>query len=191
MHSNKTDGVSFVKGRRGPEVPTLDHEYGPKARPVTLVITSQSNPIQSSASFPPLVVGMHFMNPPPVMKLVEIIRCTDTSDETFSATKALAEMSRKTVICSNDYPGFIVNRILMPMINEAFYPLYPTDTDGSLELADFIGLDVCLSVMRVLQDGLGDANCAIAGAVRHVCFQRDHGVDDDHIKNVDKGYGVP
>ncbi|KAI4390137.1 hypothetical protein MLD38_002280 [Melastoma candidum] len=132
--------------------------------------------LASATRRPGQVVGMHFMNPPPVMKLVEIIRGADTSDETFSATKALAERFRKTVICSNDYSGFIVNRILMPMINEAFYTLYTgvatkEDIDtgmklgtnhpmGPLELADFIGLDVCLSIMRVLQDGLGDAKYA-------------------------------
>ncbi|CAM8946532.1 unnamed protein product [Rhodiola kirilowii] len=123
-----------------------------------------------------LVIGMHFMNPPPIMKLVEIVRGTDTSDETFSATKLLAERFGKTVICSNDYAGFIVNRILMPMINEAFYTLYTgvatkEDIDsgmklgtnhpmGPLELADFIGLDVCLSILKVLHAGLGDVKYA-------------------------------
>ncbi|TXG66873.1 hypothetical protein EZV62_008148 [Acer yangbiense] len=118
------------------------------------------------------VIGMHFMNPPPIMKLVEIVRGADTSDETFSVTKALAERFGKIVICSQDYSGFIVNRILMPMINEAFFTLYTgvatkEDIDtgmklgtnhpmGPLELADFIGLDVCLSIMGVLHVGLGD-----------------------------------
>ncbi|XP_054816369.1 uncharacterized protein LOC129316124 isoform X1 [Prosopis cineraria] len=118
------------------------------------------------------VIGMHFMNPPPVMKLIEIVRGADTSDETFRATKALSERLGKTVITSQDYSGFIVNRILMPMINEAFFALYTgvatkEDIDtgmklgtnhpmGPLELADFIGLDVCLSIMRVLHAGLGD-----------------------------------
>uniref|UniRef100_A0A2C9W6D2 3-hydroxybutyryl-CoA dehydrogenase n=1 Tax=Manihot esculenta TaxID=3983 RepID=A0A2C9W6D2_MANES len=122
------------------------------------------------------VIGMHFMNPPPIMKLVEIVRGADTSDETFYATKTLAERFGKTVICSQDFSGFIVNRILMPMINEAFHTLYTgvatkEDIDtgmklgtnhpmGPLELADFIGLDVCLSIMKVLHAGLGDSKYA-------------------------------
>uniref|UniRef100_A0A5B7BPS2 3-hydroxybutyryl-CoA dehydrogenase n=1 Tax=Davidia involucrata TaxID=16924 RepID=A0A5B7BPS2_DAVIN len=128
--------------------------------------------LAATTNRPHQVIGMHFMNPPPIMKLVEIIRGADTSDDTFNATKALAERFGKTVICSQDYSGFIVNRILMPMINEAFYALYTgvatkEDIDtgmklgtnhpmGPLELADFIGLDVCLSVMKVLHAGLGD-----------------------------------
>ncbi|KAL7087635.1 hypothetical protein ACP275_13G079500 [Erythranthe tilingii] len=122
---------------------------------------------------PSQVIGMHFMNPPPVMKLVEIIRGATTSDNTFNATKSLAERFGKKVICSQDYSGFIVNRILMPMINEAFHALYTgvatkEDIDtgmklgtnhpmGPLELADHIGLDVCLSIMKVLLNGLGDS----------------------------------
>ncbi|KAM7279813.1 hypothetical protein ACFE04_006947 [Oxalis oulophora] len=118
------------------------------------------------------VIGMHFMNPPPIMKLVEIVRGAATSDETFQTTKVLAERFGKTVVCSQDFSSFIVNRILMPMINEAFYTLYigvatKEDIDtwmklgtnhpmGPLELADFIGLDVCLSIMKVLHTGLGD-----------------------------------
>ncbi|XP_002528242.2 3-hydroxybutyryl-CoA dehydrogenase [Ricinus communis] len=129
--------------------------------------------LASATSRASQVIGMHFMNPPPVMKLVEIIRGADTSDETFYATKALAERFGKTVICSQDFSGFIVNRILMPMINEAFHALYTgvaskEDIDtgmklgtnhpmGPLELADFIGLDVCLSIMKVLHAGLGDS----------------------------------
>ncbi|CAN6691041.1 unnamed protein product [Malus baccata var. baccata] len=128
--------------------------------------------LASATSRPHQVIGMHFMNPPPIMKLVEIVRGADTSDETFDITKALAERFGKTVICSRDYAGFVVNRILMPMINEAFYALYTgvatkEDIDagmklgtnhpmGPLELADFIGLDICLSILRVLHAGLGD-----------------------------------
>lgn len=128
--------------------------------------------LASVTSRPTQVIGMHFMNPPPIMKLVEIIRGADTSDETFNATKTLAERFGKTVVCSQDYSGFIVNRILMPMINEAFFTLYTgvatkEDIDagmklgtnqpmGPLELADFIGLDVCLSILKVLHGGLGD-----------------------------------
>ncbi|KZV23236.1 3-hydroxyacyl-CoA dehyrogenase [Dorcoceras hygrometricum] len=118
------------------------------------------------------VIGMHFMNPPPVMKLVEIIRGANTSDKTFNTTKVLAERLGKKIICSQDFSGFVVNRILMPMINEAFHALYTgvaskEDIDagmklgtnhpmGPLELADHIGLDVCLSILKVLHSGLGD-----------------------------------
>ncbi|XP_062015523.1 uncharacterized protein LOC133732078 [Rosa rugosa] len=132
--------------------------------------------LAAATSRPKQVIGMHFMNPPPIMKLVEIVRGADTSDETFNATKALAERFGKTVICSRDYAGFVVNRILMPMINEAFFTLYTgvatkEDIDvgmklgtnhpmGPLELADFIGLDVCLSIMKVLHAGLGDSKYA-------------------------------
>ncbi|GAY64140.1 hypothetical protein CUMW_231300 [Citrus unshiu] len=132
--------------------------------------------LASATSRPCQVIGMHFMNPPPLMKLVEVIRGADTSDETFRATKALAERFGKTVVCSQDYAGFIVNRILMPMINEAFFTLYTgvatkEDIDagmklgtnqpmGPLQLADFIGLDVCLSIMKVLHTGLGDSKYA-------------------------------
>lgn len=128
--------------------------------------------LASATKRPQQVIGMHFMNPPPIMKLVEVIRGADTSDDTYYATKALAERFGKVVICSQDYAGFIVNRILMPMINEAFHTLYTgvgakEDIDkgmklgtnqpmGPLELADFIGLDVCLSILRVLHAGLGD-----------------------------------
>nr|XP_023880252.1 uncharacterized protein LOC111992611 [Quercus suber]POE75975.1 3-hydroxybutyryl-coa dehydrogenase [Quercus suber] len=132
--------------------------------------------LASVTSRPRQVIGMHFMNPPPIMKLVEIVRGADTSDETFNATKALAKRFGKTVICSQDYSGFIVNRILMPMINEAFFTLYTgvatkEDIDtgmklgtnhpmGPLQLADFISLDVCLSIMKVLHAGLGDSKYA-------------------------------
>ncbi|XP_075671135.1 uncharacterized protein LOC142640767 isoform X2 [Castanea sativa] len=132
--------------------------------------------LASVTSRPRQVIGMHFMNPPPIMKLVEIVRGADTSDETFNATKTLAKRFGKTVICSQDYSGFIVNRILMPMINEAFFTLYTgvatkEDIDtgmklgtnhpmGPLQLADFIGLDVCLSIMKVLHAGLGDGKYA-------------------------------
>ncbi|CAI0554778.1 unnamed protein product [Linum tenue] len=128
--------------------------------------------LASATSRPRQVIGMHFAYPPPVMKMVEIVRGADTSDGTLLATKALAERFKKTVICSQDFAGFIVNRILMPMINEAFHALYTgvatkEDIDagmklgtnhpmGPLELADFIGLDVCLSVMKILHAGLGD-----------------------------------
>jgi 3-hydroxybutyryl-CoA dehydrogenase len=118
------------------------------------------------------VAGMHFMNPVPVMKLVEGISGLSTSPETFNRIEALAKSMGKTFVKAQDYPGFAVNRILMPMINEAFYALYEgvanaSDIDqamklgtnqpmGPLELADFIGLDTCLAIMNVLHEGLGD-----------------------------------
>jgi 3-hydroxybutyryl-CoA dehydrogenase len=121
---------------------------------------------------PERFIGMHFMNPVPLMKLVELIRGLATNDETFQAIRKLSEDMGKTTAVSEDFPAFIVNRILLPMINEAVYTLYEgvggveaIDTAmklganhpmGPLELADFIGLDVCLSVMQVLYDGLAD-----------------------------------
>ena len=122
---------------------------------------------------PERFIGMHFMNPVPMMKLVELIRGLATNDETFQTVRALAEKLGKTVAVSEDFPAFIVNRILLPMINEAVYTLYEgvggveaIDTAmrlganhpmGPLELADFIGLDTCLSVMQVLYEGLADS----------------------------------
>jgi len=119
------------------------------------------------------VIGMHFMNPVPVMQLVEIIRGIATSDATYAATEALSKQVGKTPVEVNDYPGFVANRILMPMINEAAYTLMEgvatresIDTVmklgmnhpmGPLALADLIGLDTCLSIMEVLHDGLGDS----------------------------------
>lgn len=121
---------------------------------------------------PDKVIGMHFMNPVPVMKLVEVIRGLATSDETFQTVKGLAEKLEKVPVEVNDYPGFVSNRILLPMLNEAMYCVMegvasPEAIDtvmklgmnhpmGPLQLADFIGLDVCLSIMQVLQTGLGD-----------------------------------
>lgn len=128
--------------------------------------------VAARTSRPEQVVGMHFMNPVPVMKLVEGIKGLETSDEVFSATKAVAEEMGKTFISVNDVAGFAINRILMPMINEAVYTHYEgvasvEDIDtgmklgcnqpmGPLELADFIGLDTCLAIMEVLHEGLGD-----------------------------------
>src|SRR5487761_2570991 len=118
-------------------------------------------------------IGMHFMNPVPVMKLVEVIRGIATDEPTFQAIQALAEKLHKTSAVAEDFPAFIVNRILVPMINEAVYALYEgvgsiTAIDnamrlganhpmGPLELADFIGLDTCLSIMQVLYEGLSDS----------------------------------
>ena len=121
---------------------------------------------------PENVIGMHFMNPVPVMTLVEVIRGIATSDETWQKVEDLAKRMGKTPIEVNDYPGFISNRVLMPMINEAIFTLYEgvatreaidgvmklgmNHPMGPLTLADFIGLDVCLAILRVLEQGFGD-----------------------------------
>lgn len=121
---------------------------------------------------PDKVIGMHFMNPVPVMKLVEVIRGIATSDETYERTRALAEKLGKTPLECNDSPGFISNRVLMPMINEAVFALHEgvatresidgimklgmNHPMGPLTLADFIGLDVCLAILNVLHEELGD-----------------------------------
>lgn len=128
--------------------------------------------IASATERPSQVIGMHFMNPVPVMQLVEIIRGLQTSQETFNVVKSLAERMGKTPVEANDFPGFISNRILMPMINEAIYALFegvgtPEAIDtvmklgmnhpmGPLALADLIGLDTCLAIMEVLYKGFGD-----------------------------------
>ena len=122
---------------------------------------------------PERFMGMHFMNPVPVMRLVELIRGIATSDETFESIRELAERMGKTVAVSEDFPGFLANRILMPMINEAIFALYEgvgtveaIDTTmrlganhpmGPLSLADLIGLDTCLAIMRVLHEGMADS----------------------------------
>jgi 3-hydroxybutyryl-CoA dehydrogenase len=121
---------------------------------------------------PDKVIGMHFFNPVPLMKLVEVIRGIATSDETYATVKELSEKLGKTPLECNDSPGFISNRVLMPMINEAIYALYENVATresidgimklgmnhpmGPLTLADFIGLDVCLAILNVLHEGLGD-----------------------------------
>ena len=121
---------------------------------------------------PDKVIGMHFMNPVPVMALVEVIRGIATSDDTYQRVESLAKQMGKTAIEVNDYPGFISNRVLLPMINEAIFALYEgvataqaidgvmklgmNHPMGPLTLADFIGLDVCLAILRVLEDGFGD-----------------------------------
>ena len=122
---------------------------------------------------PDRFIGMHFMNPVPMMKLVELIRGLATSEETFEEVRFLAKSLGKTIAVAEDFPAFIVNRILMPMINEAVYTLYEgvgnvaaidramklgaNHPMGPLELADFIGLDTCLSIMQVLYEGLADS----------------------------------
>ena len=129
--------------------------------------------IASATQRPSQVIGMHFMNPVPVMQLVEVIRGLQTSQETFNTVKSLAEKVGKTPVEANDFPGFISNRILMPMINEAIYTLFegvgtPEAIDtvmklganhpmGPLALADLIGLDTCLAIMEVLYKGFSDS----------------------------------
>jgi 3-hydroxybutyryl-CoA dehydrogenase len=129
--------------------------------------------IASATRRPSQVIGMHFMNPVPVMQLVEIIRGLQTSQETFDTVKSLSVSMGKTPVEANDFPGFISNRILMPMINEAIFALFegvgtPEAIDtvmklgmnhpmGPLTLADLIGLDTCLAIMEVLYKGLGDS----------------------------------
>lgn len=132
--------------------------------------------IAAATKRPAQVIGMHFMNPVPVMKLVEVIRGYATSDATCTATMQLSEKLGKVPVEVNDYPGFVANRILMPMINEAIYALFEgvagvheIDTVmklgmahpmGPLQLADFIGLDVCLAILKVLHEGFGNPKYA-------------------------------
>jgi len=129
--------------------------------------------LAASTDRPDKFMGMHFMNPVPMMKLVELIRGIATDDETYHAIHDLAAMLGKTPVDAGDFPGFTVNRILLPMINEAIYALHEGEASvegidlamklganhpmGPLELADFIGLDTCLAIMRVIHDGLADS----------------------------------
>ena len=146
-------------------------------KPSALVASNTSSisitRLGASTDRPELFIGMHFMNPVPVMQLVEVIRGIATDDVTFTAAKAFITSLGKTIAVSEDFPAFIVNRILLPMINEAVYTLYEgvgtveaidkalklgaNHPMGPLELADFIGLDTCLSVMQVLYEGLADS----------------------------------
>ncbi|HBI02987.1 MAG TPA: 3-hydroxybutyryl-CoA dehydrogenase [Paenibacillaceae bacterium] len=141
-----------------------------------LASNTSSLPITEVAAVtkrPEQVIGMHFMNPVPVMQLIEVIRGLATSDETYKIVADLSEKMGKTAVEVNDFPGFVSNRILLPMINEAIYCVYegvatPESVDevmklgmnhpmGPLTLADFIGLDTCLSIMEILHEGLGDS----------------------------------
>ncbi|MCP4632676.1 MAG: 3-hydroxybutyryl-CoA dehydrogenase [candidate division Zixibacteria bacterium] len=146
-------------------------------QPETILTSNTSSlPLTEIASFtkrPDKVMGMHFMNPVPMMKLVELIRGFATSDKTFNTIKELTEALGKTPVAVNDYPGFISNRILMPMINEAIFCLNEGVAEkeaidtvmklgmahpmGPLFLADFIGLDICLDIMNVLYEGFADS----------------------------------
>jgi 3-hydroxybutyryl-CoA dehydrogenase len=146
-------------------------------KPETMLASNTSSisitRLAASTDRPEKFIGIHFMNPVPLMQLVEVIRGIATDDETYQSSKAFVSSLGKTVTLSEDFPAFIVNRILLPMINEAVYTLYEgvgtvdaIDTAmrlganhpmGPLQLADFIGLDTCLSVMQVLHDGLADS----------------------------------
>ena len=148
-----------------------------RATPAQAVLASNTSSISitrlaAATNRPERVIGMHFMNPVPIMKLVEIIRGLATNDETFAFTKKLAESLGKTTVEVDDFPGFVSNRVLMPMINEAIYAhmegvasaeaidtvmkLGMNHPIGPLELADFIGLDICLAIMQVLYEGFAD-----------------------------------
>jgi 3-hydroxybutyryl-CoA dehydrogenase len=149
----------------------------PRLKPEALIATNTSSisitRLASATDRPGKFIGMHFMNPAPAMSLVELIRGIATDEATFAATRELTLRLGKTAVAAEDYPAFIVNRILLPMINEAVYTLYEgvgtveaIDTAmklganhpmGPLELADFIGLDTALSVMQVLYEGLADS----------------------------------
>jgi len=149
----------------------------PLLKPEAIVASNTSSisitRLAAATDRPTRFMGMHFMNPVPLMQLVELIRGLATDDQTFGAVRELSERLGKTIAVSEDFPAFIVNRILLPMINEAVYTLYEgvgsveaIDTAmrlganhpmGPLELADFIGLDTCLAVMQVLYEGLADS----------------------------------
>ena len=148
----------------------------PHLRPETILTTNTSSisitRLASGTDRPERFMGFHFMNPVPLMQLVELIRGIATDEQTFNELKAVVDRLGKTSASAEDFPAFIVNRILMPMINEAIYTLYEgvgtvesIDTSlklganhpmGPLQLADFIGLDICLAIMNVLHDGLAD-----------------------------------
>lgn len=149
----------------------------PTLRPDAMIGSNTSSisitRLAAATDRPERFIGIHFMNPVPVMELVELIRGIATDDHTYEATKAFCHHLGKTVAVSEDFPAFIVNRVLMPMINEAIYTLYEgvgtveaidiamrlgaNHPMGPLQLADFIGLDICLSVMQVLHEGLADS----------------------------------
>jgi len=151
----------------------LDDASAPRAVLASNTSSISITVLGAATRRPERVIGMHFMNPVPVMQLVEIIRGIATSQETYEFTRALAEQMGKTPVEVRDFPGFVSNRVLMPMINEAIYAVYegvatPEAVDtvmklgmnhpmGPLTLADFIGLDTCLAIMDVLYSGFGDS----------------------------------
>lgn len=150
----------------------LDEHTKPTAILASNTSSISLTKIAACTKRPAQVIGMHFMNPVPVMKLIEVIRALQTSDETFSVIESTAKAIGKVPVSCNDYPGFVSNRVLMPMINEAIQCVYenvatPEAIDeimklgmahpmGPLTLADFIGLDVCLAIMEVLYEGFND-----------------------------------
>ena len=150
----------------------LDRMLAPEAILASNTSSISITRLAAATRRPDRFIGMHFMNPVPVMQLVEVIRGIATSDATFASVEALAKAMGKTPVLVNDFPGFVANRVLMPMINEAIYAVYEgvasaeaVDTVmklgmnhpmGPLTLADFIGLDTCLAILRVLHGGLGD-----------------------------------
>jgi 3-hydroxybutyryl-CoA dehydrogenase len=172
-------GASFVI-EAVPEDPSIKIQLFnvlDKITPPETILASNTSSISitrlgAATSRPDKVIGMHFMNPVPVMKLVEVIRGLATSDETYEKVRNLTNKLGKTALDCNDSPGFVSNRVLLPMINEAIFALYegvaPRESIdgimklgmnhpmGPLALADFIGLDVCLAILNVLYDGFGD-----------------------------------
>ncbi|HKY26795.1 MAG TPA: 3-hydroxybutyryl-CoA dehydrogenase [Pyrinomonadaceae bacterium] len=152
---------------------TLDQITSPETILASNTSSISITKLGAATSRPDKVIGMHFMNPVPVMKLVEVIRGLATSDETYERVRALSEKLGKTALDCQDSPGFVSNRVLMPMINEAIFTLYEGVASresidgimklgmnhpmGPLTLADFIGLDVCLAIMNVLYEGFGDS----------------------------------
>ena len=164
----------------------------PSLKPEAIVGTNTSSisitRLAASTDRPERFIGIHFMNPVPRMELVEVIRGIATGDSTFELTKQFIAKLGKQIAVAEDFPAFIVNRILLPMINEAIYTLYEgvgnvegIDTAmrlgahhpmGPLELADFIGLDTCLSVMQVLHEGLADFEVSAVPAAREICRGR-------------------
>ena len=150
----------------------IDAVTGPDAILASNTSSISITKIAAVTKRPDKVIGMHFFNPVPLMKLVEVIRGIATSDETYATVKELSERLGKVPVECNDYPGFVSNRVLMPMINEAVFALHEgvatresideimklgmNHPMGPLTLADFIGLDVCLAILNVLHDGLGD-----------------------------------
>jgi 3-hydroxybutyryl-CoA dehydrogenase len=151
---------------------SLDRITAPAAILASNTSSISITKLGATTNRPDKVIGMHFMNPVPVMKLVEVIRGMATSNETYEKVRVLTEQLGKTALDCNDSPGFVSNRVLMPMINEAVFTLYEgvatresidgimklgmNHPMGPLQLADFIGLDVCLAILNVLSDGFGD-----------------------------------
>ena len=172
----ETDLIIEAATEREAVKATIFEELLPHLQPHTILTSNTSSisitRLASRTDRPEKFMGFHFMNPVPVMQLVELIRGIATDEDTFATCLGVVERIEKTAASAEDFPGFIVNRILMPMINEAVYTLYEgvgsvksIDTSlklganhpmGPLELADFIGLDTCLAIMNVLHDGLAD-----------------------------------